>query len=657
VADGTYCPLILPGAGAYELVSAEYRAYSDRTRNLSTDAAADIERLTNFTPDFASVNFQVDTGPVADIVVPSLDVDASNRPAYSEPAERFNTAAPTKPVLRPLDDGAGLRALGDAPDPDYGRFVSRSPAPPVLNFPSSPGPAPAIDAGEAPSEPSLVEPDVPSLIDLPDIGEVPPIVLDRVPEIPEFAPPDSALQDIYFQDHDLKRDELDTLIQTFAHTDTGLTELRPAFARVIEAINAENTGLPEHVQQEIFDQGRERLREDQLRSEREAESRWAARGFELPGAALLAAVVEARRTRQVEAGRLNRELTVRVHEQAIENMRYVIDRAVAYEGQLMNIFLQVDNNARQLAFEHYQVMRGIYDAYLAIHELNIRAYQAQIAVYEANVRIELSKLEAYRTELEAIRVRGEINEQEVRIYEAQIRAQAQRVETYQGRVNAYRGKIEAELSKVQAFNATVEAYSAEIRGVAERVNVFEAEVRSEEARTRAHGAQVEAFRARVEAFRSQVDAEATRTRTINDTVTAQAQIYGTEVDAWAAGVQADNQRVERAVSAHRANIDAYLAELNNEETAARLRALGFDKELEQARTILTTQVGNIDRALTNVRTASELELQRLESAARINAQLAAASMAALNLSASLQGSDSFSASSQSNCSTNFSGVI
>lgn len=651
------CATYIPGSGAYEFVDKEYQAYSDRVRDLSSRAAVDIEALESFTPNFAGQQWQVDTSAVSGIVVPDLSVDANNRPQYIAPTLTFESLPPTAPLLNALDDGEGIRDVGDIPQEDYGDFTLRTIQAPILNYPDAPGPAPEIVPGDVPSAPVLGVIDDPTLQQVGQIGAVPELTLDRVPEIPGFAPPEDALQDVYFSDHLQKTGELDDRIHEFAHQDTGLADLRPAFARVIDAINTQNTGLPEDVQQQIFDAGRERLREDQLASERSAERQWAERGFELPGAAIAAAVVEARRTRQVEAGRLNRELTVETHRQAIDNMRYVIDRAVQYEGQLMNTYLQLDDNARQLAFQHFEVMRGIYNAYVAIHELNIRAFTAEIAVYEANVRVELSKLEAYRTELEAIRVQSEINEQEVNVYEARIRAQQAQVDIYNGQITAYRGLIDSELSKVQAFSAKVDAYTAEISGVAERVNVFEAEVRGEEARARAYGTQVEAFRARVGAWESQVRAEATRTSSINDVVQAQASIYNSNVEAWAAGTRADTQRVESSVSRHRANIEAYLAELQNEETSARMRALGFDKDLEQARIVLATQVANIDRALTNVRTASELELSKLDTAARVNAQLAAASMASLNLSATLSGSDSWSASSSSACSTNYQGTI
>jgi len=501
------CIRYFPGAGAYEFVSKEYAAYVDRVRNLSTDAAVDISALEGFTPDFAALDWAVDTTQVDNITIPSLEINTNDRPEYVGPGLSFSTSPPGSPSLNDLDDGDGIRNAGTVPDPDYDRFDSRMPTPPVLNYPDTPGPAPSLETGEAPVEPTLDFPFAPELQRLSSIGNMPEFILPEIPEIPEFEPPQDQLQDIYFTDHTVKTTKLNKDILAFAHGDTGLSDLRPAFARVINAINTQNTGLPGDVQREIFDAGRERLREDQLQSEREAEERWVERGHELPGAAVQASILEARRTRQIEAGRLNRELTVQTHQQAIENMRYVIDRAVQYEGQLMNIWLQLDENARRLAFEHFEVLRGIYNAYVTIHELHIRVYQAQINVYEAQIRVELSKLDAYRTKLETIRVEADVNQQKVELYTRQIQSQEALVGLYNARVQGYRGKIDAELAKVEAFKAKVDGYAAEMRGVAERVNVYDAEVRGEEARSRAYATQVEAYRARVQGYQAKIEAD------------------------------------------------------------------------------------------------------------------------------------------------------
>ena len=143
----------------------------------------------------------------------------------------------------------------------------------------------------------------------------------------------------------------------------------------------------------------------------------------------------------------------------------------------------------------------------------------------------------------------------------------------------------------------------------------------------------------------------------DERIDANRRAFLEQVAAWSAGVDADVARVNASVEQFKAEIAAYTAMLSRDETQARLDALGFEKELEKAKLIVANEIKNIDRALAQLTASSELELARLTDAAKINAQLAAASMASLSISSTLSGSDSWSAGSSSSCSTNYSGSI
>lgn len=644
-ASGT-CTTFIPGSGAYEFVNKEYTAYTDRIRNLSTDAAVDIAALESFTPDFTALNFDVSTAPIDAVSDPDIAITTAPTPTYTPPAQLFTGTPPAATFQASFDDGSGIQAVGDAPAPDYGTFTPRVIAAPNLVLPEGPGAAPAIPDRVEPDAPVITLPDEPTLLDIPTPDAAPELTFqsfDR--EVPAFQAPSESLQDIYFADHQRETDELVAFLQT--------NTVQQGVRDALNLMTQGGTGLPKEIEDALFERGAERAEESERRAVRAAEQDWAAKGFELPGSTVLATAIEARHQALVERGRLNRELTINFHNQEIDNLRFVVQQGLNYETQLMSIYLQLDANARELANGHFEVMRGIYNVFTALHELNIRAYTAEIQVFEANVRIELAKIDAYRTELEALRLQSEINQQEIQTYEASIRASLAQVQIFQAEIDAFNGLISADTSKIQAFRARVDAYATEISALTSEVDVYEAQVRGEESRTRAFATTVDAYRARVQGYEAQIGAEATKTRSVNDVVRAETDNYAAQVQAWATGVNADTQRIEAAVSQFRGQIEAYTAELSRDEVVARLQALGFDKELEKARTTVQNEISNIDRALAQLTTSSQLELQKLTDAARINAQLAAASMASLSLSANLSGSDNWSASSSTSCSTNY----
>ena len=645
------CTRYIPGSGAYEFVDKEYSAYTDRIRNLSTDAAVDIANLSEFTPDFSSLTFEVSTAPFDAVNPPEITLPTGAAPIYEAPDSDFNTSPPADLQTRDFDDGSGISAVGNVPAPDYGQFVVRDIAPPNIVLPPSVGPAPLLPERTEPSSPTVTLPEGIVLRDIADPGDAPTIdILSFDKEIPEFQPPADALQDVYFADHALKAQE----VAAFVSSQAELPEVRAALS---SALNGEGIIVPAWVQSEAFDAARGRTIEGSRQAQYDAVNQWVARGFSLPGAGILAANIETGRQLTAEQARINAEILNTTYVQAVETYRDLIGKGLNHEAALHSIYVQIDANARELANGHFAVLSSIYNISIALFDLRIRAYTAEIDVYEANVRIELAKIEVYKAELEALKLESDLNLQEIERYTAELKASETLVGIYQAQVSAFNGLIQSDLAKVSAFNAKVNAYSAEVDAVTKEIDVYEAEIRGEGTKAQVYGTTVDAYRGRVEGYTAQLQAEATKTKSINEVVLAESEVYKTQVDAWAAGVTTDVRRVEATVNQFRGEVEGYTAELSRDETAGRLQALGFDKELEKAKLIVANEIKNIDRAIAQLTTSSELELARLSDAAKINAQLAAASMASLSISASLSGSDAWSAGSSSSCSTSYSGAL
>lgn len=647
----TPCTQYIPGSGAYEFVDREYQAYTDRIRNLSTDAAVDIDALTQFTPDFTSLSFEVSTQPFDDIDAPVITLPDGDPPEYVEPDSAYDEAAPNAPPPRTFDDGSGITAVGSAPAPDYGTFTLRDIAPPDIVLPPSVGPAPVLPVRDEPDSPPITLPDDLVLRPIDQAGDAPVIdIINFDKDIPLFDAPSDALQDVYFSDHAAKADQ----VAAFVSSQAGLPEVRAALTSALEG---EGIIVPAWVQSEAFDAARGRAIEGSRQAQYDAVNQWAARGFDLPGAGILAANIETGRQLTAEQARINAEILNTTYVQAVETYRQLIGQGLQHEAALHSVYVQIDANARELANGHFAVLQGIYNISIALYDLQIKAYTAEISVYEANIRIELAKIDAYNAELASIKLQSEINTQEIEAYLAKIKASEAIVDIYVAQVSAFNGLIQSDLAKVSAFNAKVNAYSAEVDAVTKEIDVYEAEVGAEGTKAQAYGSTVDAYRARVEGYTAQIGGEATKTKSVNEVILAESEVYKTQVDAWSAGVTNDVRRVEASVSQFRGQIEAYTAELSRDETAGRLQALGFDKELEKAKMTVANEIKNIDRALAQLTTSAELELSRLSDSAKINAQLAAASMASLSISATLSGSDSWSAGSTSSCSTSYSGSL
>jgi hypothetical protein len=644
------CPGIPADVGTVkDLVQREYQNFIDRVRNLDSTAKVAADALATFDPSAYIGDWSLNYDGLRNLDSPELLTNLPSPPEYIGVDPNFDLSRPVQDELLPFDDGSNIPT--DAPTPDYPAFSPASLTPPVIAIDDFTETAPELEFGDEPLElpiddvplPLLYTPTLPTAPPDSDLGEFD-------PEKPSFT--EQQVQDVFFADLTAASNQVIALMEGQINTGT-----RDALNLMTSAANGSGTGLPPELEQALFDRARERVTEVTTEAVETAESYWASKGFDLPGTTVLATIQEARIQGQVEKGRINRELSIQFHQQEIENLRFAVQQGLQYEIQLMQLYAEAYNIGRQVAEGHAAVLRTVAEIAARMHEINLAIYTAEIQIFQAQIELELQKVQKYRLQIEAERAKADTNDALVRQYEAQVRAELSKVEIYRGRIDAYTARISAETAKIDGFRAKVDAYSAGISGEVAKTEVFGAQVRNETARVQAQQALVDGYRARVQAYEAEVNAQATRTRSINEVVEAQARIFATEMDGYVAALNAETRRVEAAVSAFRGQVDAYQAQLAEIETEGRLKLAGFDKDLAREQANLQSQSSDLDRELEALRSATQLELQKFSDAARINGQLAAASMASLSLSAGLQASDSVSSSGQTSCTTNYSASI
>jgi hypothetical protein len=625
-----------------DLVQKEYQSFIDRVRNLDATAGVVADALAAFDPSAYIGDWSLDYKGLENLAAPTLTNELEDAPTFTPVSTNYDISRPTRNTLLPLDDGRDIPT--DAPDRDYPNFTPATLSPPTINIESFTEEAPTLEFGEEPVEavintvplPLLYQPTLPVAPEDADLAEFDPTK-------PNFT--SQQVQDVFFSDLEMATDQLVEHFQTYA--------VQPATRDALTLMNQGGTGLPANIEQALFDRARERVSEVTAEAIETAQAYWASKGFDLPGTTVLAQVQEARIQGQVEKGRINRELSIQFHQQEIENLRFSVQQGLQYEIQLMQVYAEAYNIGRQVAEGHAAVLRTVAEIAARMHEINLAIYTAEIEVFRANIELELQKVQKYRLEVEAERAKADTNDALVRQYEAQIRAELAKVEIYRGRIDAYEARIGAETAKIDGFRARVEAFNAQIRGETAKAEVFGAQVQNEQARVGAQQALVDGYRARVSAYETEVTAQATKTRSINEVVESQARIYASEMDGYVAALNAETRRIEAAVSTFRGQVDAYQAQLSAIEVEGRLKLAAFDKDLERERANLQSQASDLDRELESLRSATQLELQKLSDAARINGQLAAASMASLSLTASISATDSVTNIGSSSCSTNY----
>lgn len=525
------------------------------------------------------------------------------------------------------------------------------PPPPIVSLPTIPDGPPALDDVVIPTYTPEPLPTVPTLYEL-NLPDAPDINIDELDVArPVFIPP-GALQDLYYSDLDGFRDVLWTGIDAAVDA-TGVKDMH---AR-LNAMLAGGTGLPANIEQALFDRAIGRDEVSSVQAVHQAHTEWAARGFDLPGSTLLARVQEIRQANRAERGRINREISIQFHTQEIENLRFSVDKGIQLEGVLLEAHTRIYDSARQLADGHWTVTKGIYDSAIDIYKLQMDIYRMDIEVFKEKLQIELTKLEVYRSELEAQRLIGVLNEQLVDIYKAELDGALASVEVFKAQVEGANAQIRAGLSKLEVFKAQIDGYTATLNGERIKFEIYDTQVGAEEVKARVYTSQVDAYGKRIEAYRTEVGAEASKIDALTRVEESNIRRYSEQVSAWRAGIEADTANLQAFVQVYRAQLSKYEALLSAEQYRVTGESRNFQLEIEQERTRVDTLLKQADQTIEQLKHVTNLGLSATETAAKVNAQLAASSMSAINVGASMSSSNSVSAADNRSCSTNFSGVV
>lgn len=631
---------------ASEVVVEQFDFFTDKVNTYLNAADTFTQTLADYTinpVEIQSVVWDIDAG----FIPYEKPTDPDD---FVPPDPEFSGSEPVAPQVGDIDT-SGLDNLQppNVTAPDAPPILI--PQPPVVSLPSDPGPAPVLDDVTIPIYEGGPLPEVPTLYEL-DLPDAPTIIIDDLEvERPNFIPPD-ALQDTYYYDADTFRDWIWGNVNAELQA-TGVTDVH---AR-LQAMMAGGTGLPATIEQALFDRaiGREEL--SSLQAVAQAEQEWAAKGFDLPGSTLLARVQEARQANRIEKGRINRELSIQYHQQEIENLRFSVQQGIALEGTLLEAHTRIHDIARQLADGHWVVLKGIHDSQIDLFRLYLEIYRTDVEVYKLQLEAELAKLEIYRSQLEAQRLIGTLNQQLVDIYTAELQGVLANVEVFKAQVEAANTQIRAGVSKIEGFKAEVDAYTALLGAVRTEYDIYSAQIDGEEAKAKVYNSQVDAYGARIDAYRTEVQAESAKVGAYTDIATAETRLYSEQVAAWRSGIEADTSRLEAYVDVYRANLTKYNALLSAEQYRVQGESRNFELEVERERARVSSLLKQADQAIEQLRHVTSLGLSATETAAKVNAQLAASAMSAINVSAGMDSRNSVSASDTRSCQTSYSGAL
>lgn len=509
---------------------------------------------------------------------------------------------PTPPV--PLGDTLNIDVI--LPEP----FDEN---PPVLMFGEAPAPfsepapdAPGVDTSYVMPELDLTLPAAPNLLTL-NIGRFDGVSLptldETVPELTAVAP------------------TVVDYVPGSYYTSELLSALQATLA---DRIANGGTGIPAAAENAIWDRERERefiASDDAIRDLERLESL----GYALPPGVYLDARLRVNtemRARQISLGR---EIMIKQAELEMENIRQSLVTATQLEATLVGY----NNQVEQRLFESskYATEAGIeiYNAKVRAYAAFLDAYKTKVNIYEARIRGELAKVEVYRAQLQAEETKATVNNSLVNQFKVQTDAALANVEVFKARVLAIQSKAELEKLKINIFGEQVRAYTAKIGSYTAGVEGFRALVMAE-------GSKQEAFKAKVQAYATNVDA-------VVKTIEARIEEYKGKIagkvaewEGYKAAYQGEASRAQAINQSNQSLVEGFRAEVAGTTGYNEVLTKQWQVTLDQAQR--TSEIG-VTAAKANAElyvTTRSLALDAAKVGSQVSAQIAAASLNAVNYS-------------------------
>lgn len=587
---------------AYQKAEEAFALATDYINALTTFQLQPITTNVSITPPTFSTGFQRPAEPTA----PDLEFDPSV------------LVIPAGPTLTPaVLDGATDPPVFDGVRPSVD--FSGQPAP--LSE-SAPGNAPSVGDIAVSAAPTVIIPDVPSLVAL-NLPIAPTVILPTFsgtsPTI-DFIPPG-----------------VDFSFYEAPYSSTLLDEIKAKVSVVL----AGGSGLTPAIENAIWERARERETATAKQAAEQAMQEFSARGFAIPPGMLSGRLAEIQQANQSAANALSREQAIKSLEIQLEQLKSFVQYGIQLESVLMDMAQRSVQRAFEAARFTHEAAIQIYDARVRLFSAQLQKYQVEAQVFGILVDAEIKKLEKYRIELEGQKLIGQLNQQTLETYNARIKALLSAVEIYRAQMDGVRAQVEVEQVKLAAFKTQVDTYVAKVQAKGQEYAAWEAKLRAETTKQNIYEADARVYAELVRAHgqTQQTKIEAARLTIENNR--QQVEQYRAQLQVAEEKIRGESARIAAGTQIYDGQTRMFSALVGAEE--ARVRA-----DVSQAQIALESSRANAQLAIENARLqiqqASQLvalQLEALKGATAAAAQLAGSSLAAINVQATVQGSSSY----------------
>ncbi len=592
------------------------------------DAASEI-RLGSIIPGTAGLPEEPDFG---------LKLDAPKLPYvdFSPPDQLTDT--PKYQDVDTIDPADGKPVGFDKPAPDStppdkpGPLGMALRSAPPLDLSFSIPDAPELNYGERPVLGTYSSPDKPNTSIAPFGGVVP--VFDT--------PTPTKLDDSLAAWYHTAAPEFITMVN--GYVDAELTKLNPQFHSQMARIETQltkyldgGTGLKPEIEEAIYNRARARNEVEAKKIQDSIFADTAARGFTLPGGAMVSAMARARQDAANNANKTSNEIAIAQAEMEQKNLQFAVTTSTNLRTAMVSASLAYMQNLGVLNGQALDYAKSILAAITATFDMAVRAYtakvenlRAQVTAYDAYLKGVMFDLERYKAELAGEQTKAQIDQAKVQVYSTIIQAQEAMVSAYKVQVEAEVSRMSVQKLKIEVFQAEVASYAAAVQAKTAEWQGYSAAWSGEVSKMAGFKAEVDAYTAKVNGYSAGINAKAAAAQAQAATNEARAKQWAAELSAYAAAVDAAGKVSTTRLENNRQEIVAFQA-----EAAAKTAELNSYIEYYKATGQIGMEQAKLDTS-TIIAVAEHTQKQQAliaqlhTSNATVHANLAGAAMAGMN---------------------------
>ncbi len=498
--------------------------------------------------------------------------------------------------------------------------------PPVLAFTDRPADLTAVAPSEVPTvatpaavdRPTIVVPDVPTMLDL----NIPVIPATNIPLFTDHRPTDD-----------------------MTPPDIGLVWAEDAYSPSLTNLSSKLVDMLQFdydaAETAIWERGQERIQRTTNLNSRQLFNDFAARGFSMPSGVLLEADMELRAKAGDQLADNAREAMIKAAEINKEKLATAIQFGVMYEGQLMNFHGQVAQRALEGAKAMADIAISVFNARVTIFNTRVQAYRTDAEVYNTLVQAELTKLQQYKLELEGQQLISGINQQRIEMYKAQYQAVMSAVELYKAELDGARLSVEVDRARIEGFKATVDAYTSMVGAKSAEYQAWGETIKAESVKMGAYETEVRAFAATVDAYKTGESVKIEQNKLIIDQNRALIEEFRAGLEYLSEQIKSEVARVTAATQVYDGQSRVYSAAVGAVEATGRMNVANTQLAIAEGQATADVYLKSAELKINETLRNAQVQVGAMEAGARTTAQLAGSALSAFNMTTSVGASSSY----------------